>query len=67
MAQTTWAVLKTRAENYYATSDAALASGNPALIQNALENMHFALELSMKAVIAKNGSQYPDYGKRGMT
>lgn len=65
MAQTKWDILKIRGENYCAISDAALASGNPSLIQNALENMHFALELSMKAVIAKNGGQYPDYGKRG--
>lgn len=65
MAQSTWEILKARAENYCATSDAALASNNLTLMQNALENMHFALELSIKAVIAKNGGHYPDYGKRG--
>lgn len=65
MAQIPWDILKNRAEDYCATSEAAIASGNQKLLQNALENMHFALELTMKAVIAKNGGQYPDFGRRG--
>jgi hypothetical protein len=65
MKQIAWDILKIRAENYLAACEAILASNNPALIQTALENMHFALELSMKAVIAKNGGHYPEYGKRG--
>lgn len=65
MAQLSWDVLKTRADSYFKTAEVALAANNDELIQNALENLHFALELSMKAVIAKNGGTYPDYGRRG--
>lgn len=65
MAQSPWDTLKTRADSYFKTAEAALAANNDDLIQNALENLHFALELSMKAAIAKNGGIYPDYGKRG--
>jgi hypothetical protein len=65
MMQSSWDILKKRAENYSATSAAAISSGNADLVQNALENMHFAVELSMKAAIAKNGGNYPDYGRRG--
>lgn len=65
MAQTPWDVLKFRAESYCKMAEVALASNDDNLIQHALENLHFALELSMKAVIAKNNGTYPDYGKRG--
>lgn len=65
MAQSPWDVLKTRADSYFKIAEVVLAANNDDLIQNALENLHFALELSMKAVIAKNGGIYPDYGRRG--
>lgn len=65
MTQTSWEILNKRSENYQSVCNTALATGNPDLLQNALENIHFALELSMKAVIAKNGGNYPDYGRRG--
>ncbi len=65
MTQISWEVLKIRAEKYLATSDIAVASGDLELLQNALENMHFALELTMKAVIRKNGGNYPDWGRQG--
>lgn len=65
MAQAKWDDLKKRSENYLASAEAIVASGNKELLQNALENMHLALELAMKAVIAKNGERYPDFGKEG--
>lgn len=61
----TWDVLTVRAESYYKMAEVALDSGDENLIQNALENMHFALELSMKAAITRNGGSYPSYGRRG--
>lgn len=60
-----WHVLNFRAESYFKTAEITLGSGDENLIQNALENMHFALELSMKAVITRNGGNYPSYGRRG--
>lgn len=65
MTQTEWHILKKRSENYLSACNAILATGNPELIQNALENIHLALELAMKAAIAKGGGNYPDYGRRG--
>lgn len=65
MNQSTYDVLKIRAESYFKTSEVALNSNDVELLQNSLENMHFALELSMKAAITKNGGTYADYGRQG--
>jgi len=65
MAQSPWDVLKSRADSYYQMAIVALETHDDKLIQNVLENLHFSLELSMKAVIAKNGGTYPDFGRRG--
>ncbi len=65
MTQISWEILKKRSEDYYTTAEVAESVSNLALLQNVLENLHLALELSMKAVIAKNGGTYPDFGRQG--
>lgn len=65
MAQATLSDLINRADAYFKGVDVLLNSGDLALTQNALESMHLALELAMKATIVKNGSKYPDHGWAG--
>ena len=63
--QQKWDELESRAKNYFKMCELAIASKDQTLIQNALENMHLALELIMKSMIAKNGGNYPDFGRKG--
>jgi hypothetical protein len=65
MVQVDWKILATRAEAYHKAGQSLLATGDQGLLQNVLENAHLALELAMKAVIARNGGLYPDYVRRG--
>jgi HEPN domain-containing protein len=57
--------LKLRAESYYQVCNLTLASGQRNLLQNALENIHLAVELAMKSVIARNEGKYPNRGWEG--
>jgi hypothetical protein len=65
MAQESWTTLRDRAVAYLKSSESLVASNDHEVIQNALESIHFAVELALKAAIARNGGQYPDYGWRG--
>ncbi|MBK9322235.1 MAG: hypothetical protein IPM97_04670 [Bdellovibrionaceae bacterium] len=48
-----WEELKERASASHKLAKMALDSGDEYLLPNALENMHFAVEISMKAAIRK--------------
>lgn len=65
MAQMSFDDLKGRADSYFKTSSIIMESGDQSLIQNALEAMHLAVELAMKAAIVKNGGLYPESGGEG--
>lgn len=65
MPQENWTDLRTRAAAYFKSSEAQLATNDPDLIQNSLEAAHFAVELALKATIARNGGVYHDHGWRG--
>ncbi len=65
MAQESWIDLKDRSAAYYKGAEQFINSNDDDLIQNALEQIHLAVELVMKAVIAKHGGQYPDRGFDG--
>jgi hypothetical protein len=65
MAQANLGDLVGRADAYLKGADVLLSGDDLVLTQNALESMHLALELAMKAVIVKNGSKYPDHGWAG--
>lgn len=65
MAHETWKTLRNRAATYMLAGEALLETNNDELIQHALEQAHFALEIAMKSVIAKHGGLYPDKGRAG--
>lgn len=65
MSQESWTDLKSRSAAYYKGSEKLLSANDDDLIQNALEQIHLALELAMKATIAKHGGTYPDHGFSG--
>jgi len=65
MAQESWKDLKDRSAAYCKGAEHFLNTNDDDLIQNALEQIHLAVELAMKSVIAKYGGQYPDRGFDG--
>lgn len=60
-----WEELKERAVASHKLARLALDAGDEFLLPNALENMHFAVEISMKAAIRRNGGTYQAWGSEG--